>query len=155
LENSSNFSATPSMEPNELPAVPRRRPRLTPDPPKPLEPAPPPRPVFRLRTWTPEPSEGPRKDSLREVFFTNWKARNPSGTIDSEDFERAYGDFQAKQLDAKKYYRKGAHVRLGTVIWRGVIISALVFFALKTCQPDAHQRAQAEVPGLKPAGQLR
>jgi hypothetical protein len=87
-------------ENHEFPRVPRR-PKLFPEAPAPLEPAPPPRPVFRLRTEAPAPSEGPSKDKLRETFFINWKASNPAGTIDSEDFERAYGDFQVRQREAK------------------------------------------------------
>ncbi len=94
-----------STEANDPPPLPRRSPKLFPDAPAPSEPAEPPRQVFRLRTEVLQPSEGPSTDKARELFFLNWLAQNPGGKADSEDFERAYGDFQIKQAEAKGYYR--------------------------------------------------
>ena len=93
-----------SDENPDLPSF-RRRPKLTPDAPPPLEPAPPPKPVFRFRTDFPEPTDKPSQDNLRAVFFITWKSQNPTGKLGDEDFERAYGDFQAKQYEAKNLYR--------------------------------------------------
>ena len=119
-------------ETNDLEPLPRRRPKLHPEAPPPLEPAPPPRPVFRLRQDVPAPSEGPsKKDQLREIFFINWQAQNPGGKADSEDFERAYGDYQIKQFEAKGYYRdRERSTPLWPIVRRLLLVALLLAAAI-------------------------
>lgn len=116
-----------SSETNDPPPQPRRLPKLIPDAPPPLEAADPPRQVFRLRTEAPKPSEGPSRDKARELFFINWQAQNPGGKEDSEDFERAYGDFQIRQTEAKGYYRERERKeRLSPLVRRALLIGFLI-----------------------------
>jgi hypothetical protein len=120
-----------SSETTEPTPFPRRKPKLFAEAPPPQEPAPLPRPIFRLRTTVPEPSEGPSKDKLRELFFITWKSQNPGGRADSEDFERAYGDFQIRQFEAKGYYRdRDTPLRLGPIIGRALFIIFLILAGL-------------------------
>ena len=122
-----------SLEQNENPARPRRQPKLFPAAPEPLEPAPLPRPVFRLRANSDEPRERANPDKQRELFFLNWKAQNPRGQADSEDFERAYGDHQILQFEAKNLYRdRSESMPLATMVGRFFLVLILLVAGFAT-----------------------
>lgn len=122
-------------ESNEFPAVPRRRPKLHPDPPPPAEEAPPPRQTYRLRQDRPAPSDAASKDRHRDVFFINWKANNPHGEMGSEEFERAYGDFQLTQGDARRYFRdRKRHTSLRKIVVKLVLVAIVFVGAFQAAQ---------------------
>ena len=125
-----------SFETNDDPPPARKAPKLFPEPPPPLEPAPLPRAILRLRTSAPEPTEKPRRnqDHQRELFFINWKAHNPGGQADSEDFERAYGDFQIKQFEAKTNAHDRSPSEFKTIVIRLLLVGILILAALSAAR---------------------
>lgn len=142
----------PESEP-DLPPL-RRRPKLAPDAPPPLEPAPSPKPVFRFRTDFPEPTDKPSKDNLRDVFFITWKSQNPAGKMGDEDFERAYGDFQAQQYEAKNFYRLGpppSQPRFARVVIIVVVIGVACFTLVRVFGSKPRVTTPAPPPAANPS----
>lgn len=120
---------------------------MLPDSPPPAEEAPAPRAVFRLRTEAPQPSEPPRTDKPRELFFINWKAHHPHGIMGSEEFERAYGDYQLKQGDAKRFYRaREQRAEWREVATKGIVVLIALVALLRAAQWLHGQFGSGEKP---------